>query len=578
MTALPVLSAAGTGPSSEGVGETDPDPDPDPTRRRASGPGATGDLPFVGEVDVVVVGAGFAGMYLLHRLRRAGFATLVVEAAEDVGGTWYWNRYPGARCDVTSLDYAYSFDPDLIAEWTWSEKYATQPEILAYANHVADRYHLRADMRFSTRVIGARFDEAAKTWQVTTDRDDLITSRFVILASGCLSAAAEPDIDGIDSFQGWSYHTSSWPRGGVDFAGQRVAVIGTGASAVQAIPIIAEQAAELVVFQRTPNYSIPAGNRPLTSEEVSRYRATDLQARREAARNTFFGMGSESEGAERALSVSDTERRSAYREAWQSGSLVAMLGSYADLLVDPDANATVTDFLQTRIRGMVDDPKVADTLCPTDHPFGAKRPCLDTDYFATFNRDNVCLVDLRRNPITKITPSGVDTSEGHIDLDTIVYATGFDAVTGAITRIDIVGADGRRLAEEWSAGPRTYLGLATHGFPNLFTITGPGSPSVLSNMMVSIEQHVEWVTDCLVHLREKGLSSIEACKDAENDWVDHVRELADRTLLPQADSWYLGANVPGKPRVFLPYAGGVAAYIEVCDQVVAAGYDGFDLQ
>ncbi len=527
------------------------------------------------QFDVVVVGAGFAGMYLLHRLRGLGFSTQVLETATGVGGTWYWNRYPGARCDVRSIDYSYSFDPTLEQEWEWSEKFATQPEILRYANHIADRYDLRRDISFETRVERATWDDGAGRWTISTDTGRTLSAQFYVMATGCLSSSKLPDIAGIERFGGATYHTARWPHEGVDFTGLRVGFIGTGSSGIQSIPIVAEQATELVVFQRTPNFSIPARNGVIPPEEVASVKARYRDYREEAKRSR--GGQPRPLPEQGALEVSDQERLARYEAGWERGDLGGLLGAYNDLMVNEASNATVSEFIRSKIRGIVDDPATAELLCPKDHPFGTKRPCLDTNYYETFNRPNVRLVDLRSTPITTITETGIDTTSESFTFDAIVFATGFDAVTGAIVAVDIRGRDGLELRQKWADGPRTYLGLGIAGFPNFFTITGPGSPSVLSNMMVSIEQHTDWIADCLSTLREQKLTTIEANVDAEDEWVDHVNTVADATLFPKANSWYMGANVPGKPRVFLPYVGGVGTYREICDDVAAAGYKGFTL-
>ena len=527
------------------------------------------------DVDVVIVGAGFAGMYLIHRLRALGFSLVVLEAADDVGGTWYWNRYPGARCDIPTIDYSFGFDPELDAEWTWSEKYATQPEILQYARFVADKYDLRRDIRFSTRVTRAQWDESSRRWLVHTDAGDHITCRYYVMATGCLSVPKEIDIDGADRFAGAVYHTSRWPHEGVDFTGQRVAVIGTGSSGIQSIPLIAEQAAQLTVFQRTPNFSVPAHNGPIPAEKLAEF-SRDRDAYRDGAKWSRGGIPGERTEITAAM-CSDEERRARFEEAWAKGELFAILGVFSDLLVDPASNAIVAEMIREKIRSIVDDPATAEMLCPTDHPFGTKRPCLDTGYYATFNRPNVRLIDLNRSPITMITERGIDTSEESFEFDAIVYATGFDAMTGALVSVDITGRDGMTLKRKWHDGPTTYLGLTTVGFPNFFSITGPGSPSVLSNMMVSIEQHVDWIADTLDDLRSRGIETIEPTPTAEAGWVQHVNDYADITLYPTAASWYMGANVVGKPRVFLPYVGGVDRYRAICDEVRTRDYLGFEL-
>jgi cyclohexanone monooxygenase len=526
-------------------------------------------------LDVVVVGAGFAGLYALHRLRGLGLSVQVYEAGSGVGGTWFWNRYPGARCDVESLEYSYSFSRELEQEWDWSERYAPQPEILRYINHVADRFDLRRDVQFDTRVTATAFDEATGRWSVTTDRGDEVSARFCVMATGCLSAAATPDIEGLGSFGGDWYHTGRWPPEGVDFTGRRVGIVGTGSSGIQAIPVIAEQAAHLVVFQRTPNFSLPARNRRLDSETQAAVRA-GYPVLRDYARNSYAGIAHPAP-TESALQVEPFERRRRYEAAWDEGGLLSMTATFRDLIVDEVANDTAAEFIRAKIREVVRDPDVARVLTPTDHPFATKRPCLDTGYFETFNRANVTLVDLRRSPIAEIVPAGIRTADALYELDSIVFATGFDAMTGPVLRIDIRGRGGQALKAKWAAGPRTYLGMATAGFPNLFLVTGPGSPSVLSNMIVAIEQHVDWMADCITHMTANRVDSIEPTVEAEDAWVAHVNDLAKATLFPRANSWYMGANVPGKPRVFMPYVGGFPAYRAICDDVAAAGYRGFTL-
>ena len=526
------------------------------------------------ELDAVVVGAGFAGLYALHKLRGLGFSVRVYEVGKGVGGTWYWNRYPGARCDVESMDYSYSFSDALQQEWKWTERYAAQPEILKYANHVADRFDLRGDIQLETRVMAASFDERTNRWMVTTDRGDHVSARFCIMATGCLSTAQVPKFKGLESFEGTWYHTGHWPHEGVDFTGQRVAVIGTGSSAIQSIPIIAEQAKHLYVFQRTPNYSVPAHNAPLDPEYERGVKANYAEFRR-LARESRVGFVME-RSEESALSVPPEQRRREYEKRWGRGGL-GFSSAYADILTSQDANTTAAAFFREKIHGIVRDPAVAEILVPRDYPLGTKRLCVDTNYYATFNRDNVTLVDVRQTPIEAITPKGVRTGGVEYTVDDLVFATGFDAMTGALLNIDVRGRGGRKLAAEWAGGPRTYLGLTVEGFPNLFMITGPGSPSVLSNMIVSIEQHVDWIADCVTHLRGRGLATIEATPEAQETWVRHVNEVGHMTLYPLAPSWYMGANIPGKPRVFMPYIGGVGVYRQKCDEVAANGYEGFVL-
>nr|WP_223208142.1 NAD(P)/FAD-dependent oxidoreductase [Actinopolyspora erythraea] len=528
------------------------------------------------EPDAIVVGAGLAGLYQLYRLRGLGLRVRVFESGSDVGGTWYWNRYPGARCDVESMSYSYSFSPELEQEWTWTEKYAAQPEILRYVEHVAERFDLRRDITFDTRVTDAHYDEHARRWLVRTDTGEAVSGRFLVMATGCLSVSKPPELPGIERFAGPVHHTARWPREGVDLTGRRVGVIGTGSSGIQVIPELAEQAAELTVFQRTPNFSMPAFNRPLREDEVAARKA-DYRGWRAAQRDSYSGVPREP--AERsALDDPPARHEETYRRGWREGSLFGILGSYADILTDRAANETAAEFVRARIRDRVHDPETAEKLSPRGLPIGTKRPCLDTGYYETFNREHVHLVDLRTTPLTEVTGTGVRTSRREHELDALVFATGFDAMTGALDAVDIRGRNGLALREYWSSGPRTYLGLAVAGFPNLFTVTGPTSPSVLSNMIVSIEQHVEWITDCLAHMNSKGLTEIEATERAEREWLDHAAEAGEATLYPEADSWYTGANVPGKPRVLLAYVGGVAAYRRWCEQVANNGYSGFSLE
>ena len=527
-----------------------------------------------GPLDAVVVGAGFAGLCMLHRLRGLGLSARVFEAGDDVGGTWYWNRYPGARCDVESMQYSFSFSEALQQEWRWTERFAGQPEILAYASHVADRFGLRSSIQFGTRVTSAAFDEAAGLWRIGTDRGDRVSAAFCIMATGCLSAGRVPDIAGMGEFRGRSYHTGQWPHEGVDFAGQRVGVIGTGSSAIQSIPVIAGQAAHVYVFQRTPNFSVPARNGPMPPEHEAEWKSGYAE-RRQRARTLRSGVIYDF-GETSALAVTAEEREREYASRWERGG-ISLLAAYNDLVLDKAANDTAADFVRRQIRSVVRDPAVAERLLPTSHPIGTKRICADTGYYETFNRPNVTLVDLRAAPVTAVTPGGIATRDAEYAVDSIVYATGFDAMTGSLLKAGISGRGGMPLAQKWAEGPRTYLGLMTAGFPNLFTITGPGSPSVLSNMIVSIEQHVDWIADCLAYLRTHGIACMEATAEAEAAWVAHGNEVAHRTLYPQANSWYMGANIEGKPRVFMPYIGGVGVYRETCDAVAANGYEGFRL-
>jgi cyclohexanone monooxygenase len=526
------------------------------------------------QVDAVVIGAGFAGLYMLYRLRDAGWSAQGFEAGGGVGGTWYWNRYPGARCDVESMEYSYQFSEDLQQEWEWSERYAGQPEILRYLEHVADRFELRPMIRFNTRVETAHYDEAADRWTVTTDGGAEVSARFLIMATGCLSSANMPDIPGIADFQGEVFHTGQWPHEGVDFSDKRVGIIGTGSSAIQSIPIIAEEAEQLTVFQRTAAFSVPARNGALDPEEQEAVKADYAGFR---ARNSLMvtAFGSRTPLPEKsALEADEEERVKEYEARWERGGF-GFLGAFNDLMLNPESNDTAADFVRTKIREIVEDPEVADRLAPAQ-VIGCKRLCLDSGYFETFNRPNVRLVDISGAPIERITSTGLRTNGDHHEFDSLVFATGFDAMTGSLSRIDIRGRDGVGLRDAWSAGPRTYLGLGVPGFPNMFVITGPGSPSVLTNMVVSIEHHVGWITDCLDHLRTTGTATIEATPEATEQWVEYVNSIADLTLYPRCNSWYLGSNIPGKTRVFMPLVG-FPPYVEQCAAVADNGYNGFAL-
>jgi cation diffusion facilitator CzcD-associated flavoprotein CzcO len=528
-------------------------------------------------LDALVIGAGFAGLYQLLCLRdRLGLSVKALEAGGGVGGTWYWNRYPGARCDSESHVYWYTFSPDLMREWEWSERYPGQPEIMRYLNYVADRFDLKRDIQFNTRVMAAHYDQAANRWRVRTESGETFTAKFLITAVGCLSTANVPKFEGLDSFAGDWYHTGQWPHEGVDFTGKRVGMIGTGSTGIQAAPVIAASAEHLTVFQRTANYSVPARNAPLTPA-FQHYVKENPAEIRAVTRETLNGMAFRIE--ERlAVETPPEEREAIYEAAWERGGL-QFRAAFKDMMVDKAANDTAADFVRRKIRSIVKDPKTAAVLSDIDHPYAAKRPPIDTNYFETYNRANVTLVDVKATPIQRISPAGVCTTEAEYPLDIIVFATGFDAMTGPMLRMDIRGRDGVRLQDVWEAGPRNYLGLQIAGFPNLFTITGPGSPSVLCNMPVAIEQHADWITDCIAHMRANSLDRIEARSDAVDKWVAEVNDMASKTLLPLAThSWYLGANIPGKPRVFMPYAGGMVRYREICNDVAARGYEGFNLQ
>jgi cation diffusion facilitator CzcD-associated flavoprotein CzcO len=527
--------------------------------------------------DAIVIGAGFAGMYQLLQLRDTlGLSVRVLEAGSGVGGTWYWNRYPGARCDSESHSYMYYFSKELVQEWEWTERYPQQPEILRYLNHVADRFDLRRDIQFDTRISEAHYHDSDDLWHVRTESGETFVARWLITAVGCLSAANIPRIPGLEDFRGAWYHTGQWPHEGVDFTGKRVGVIGTGSTGIQAIPVIAEQAAHLTVFQRTANYSIPARNGPLTPEfkQYAKARADDIRYVMNTNANGHpFRVADRS-----ALSVGEDERRALYEAAWAKGGL-EFRAVFRDLLQDRAANDTAAEFIRGKILEIVRDPGKARILSDIDHPFASKRPPVDSGYFETFNRDNVELVNLRATPIERITPAGIRTAAGEHELDIIVFATGFDAMTGSLLKMDIRGRGGRSLREDWSAGPRTYLGLQVPGYPNLFTITGPGSPSVLCNLPPQIEQHVDWITACIRHMHEQGIARIEPTEEAAGRWQLEVEAAAKATLLADVKhSWYLGANVPGKPRAFMPYAGGFGRYRDRCDEVARTGYPGFRLE
>jgi cyclohexanone monooxygenase len=530
-----------------------------------------------GTLDVAIVGGGLAGLYAIHRLRSLGLRVRAYEAGSGVGGTWFWNRYPGARCDVESLEYSYSFSNPLQQEWKWPERYGTQPEILKYINHVADRFDLSRDVQLNTRIVSALFDGKAGEWTLKTDAGEEIRARYCMMAAGNLSTPRVPDFKGLGTFKGKWYHSGLWPHEGVDFSGLRVGVIGTGSSGVQMIPIIARQARHLHVFQRTANFSLPARNGPMEPEREQSHKA-EYPARRRAAADTPFAIGGYPKPTRSALEVAQEERDKAYEAKWQEGGSISYLYAYTDLLVNKESNDTASEFVRNKIRGIVKDKRTAELLAPKDHPIGTKRLCLDTGYYETYNRRNVTLVDVRSDPIQEITETGLRTAGGQqFELDAIVFATGFDAMTGALREIDLRTTDGAVLRDHWEGGPLTYLGLMVSGFPNMFVVTGPGSPGVKTQMIASIEQHVDWIADCIGHMRKHGFDRIEASPQAESEWVNHVNTVADSTLYPLANSWYMGANIPGKPRVFMPYVGGFDRYKRHCDAIAAKGYEGFKL-
>ncbi|MSQ28206.1 MAG: NAD(P)/FAD-dependent oxidoreductase [Dehalococcoidia bacterium] len=526
------------------------------------------------DFDVIVVGGGLGGLYTLYRMRELGLTARAFEAGSGLGGTWFWNRYPGCRCDVESLEYSYSFSPELEQEWHWPDRYGTQPQILEYIEHVADRLDLRKYVALNTRVLTATFDSATTLWTITTDKGDTVSAPYIVMATGNLSTPRVPDFPGLSRFQGESYHTGLWPHEGVDFTGKRVGIIGTGSSGVQSIPYLAEQAKHLHVFQRTANFILPARNAPMDPERERRHKAT-YRERRKAAYDTPFGIAGYPPPSKGALEATPEERDAAYTAKWGEGGSISFLYSFTDLLLDQQANDTAADFVRARIREVVKDSRTAELLCPTDHPIGTKRLILDTNYYETFNRDNVTLVDARNTPIECITPTGIRTSETSYQFDAIVFATGFDAMTGALREIDIRAGAGAEITSKWADGPHTYLGIMMAGFPNLFMVTGPQSPGVKSQMILAIEQHVNFIAGCLGHMQSEGFARIEADQEAEDRWVQYNDTVAQATLYPKANSWYMGANIPGKPRIFMPYVGGVHTYCQLCNDIVAKGYDGF---
>ncbi len=547
--------------------------------------------------DVLVVGAGFAGMYALYRFRQQGLRVHVIEAGSDVGGTWYWNRYPGARCDVPSLEYSFGFSPELEQDWDWPEVFSAQPDILRYANHIADRFDMRRDIEFNTRVTSVSYDETNNLWRLESDTNKHYTAPYCVMASGCLSVPNKPNLPGADTFAGLELHTGLWPKDPVDLSGKRVGIIGTGSSGVQAIPELAKQAGHLYVFQRTPVYTMPA-NRKAMRPAVQQAFKENYRSIREMQQNNPGGVSNFRPGRIAAPAKKDTistdaparaRRTSAYKlkdlSAAQRQQLLQERGlgellSFRDVYTDSEANAIANELFCEGVKAIVKDPDTADKLCPKDYGIGCKRQVLDRDYYPTFNRDDVTLVDLQATPIEKITPQGITTEDTSYDLDVLVYATGFDAMTGALLKANISGRDGVSLEEKWRYGPVTYLGLQMRGFPNLFTITGPGSPSVLCNMLVAIEQHVNWIADCIGYLHDHNVATIEPTEQAELDWITHVNEVAEGTMYtaPSCNSWYLGANIPGKPRIFMPYVGGYPRYRQKCESAAANNYQGFELK
>ncbi len=524
--------------------------------------------------DVLVVGAGFAGLYALHRFKSSGHKVRVLEAGDDIGGTWFWNRYPGAQCDIESMQYSYSFSEEIQQEWNWTQFYAPQPEILRYINFVADKLNLRGDIQLNTRVTAATFYEREKCWLLETQDRERFLTRFLVMATGCLSIPLEPSLAGLDKFAGEIYRTSNWPRERVELNGKRVGLIGTGSSGIQVTPILAEESEHLTVFQRTPNYTIPAHNRPLDPAYIREWKE-NYPARRRAARLTRNSTLNDA-GVRPGREFTRQEREREFERRWNVTGGIGFIYAFPDLTTDDEINLHASDFVRAQIAAIVRDPKTAETLTPKDYGIGGKRICVDTNYFQTFNRKNVTLVDIKKDPIVGANSRGILTASRTYDLDVLVLAVGFDAMTGALNRIDVTGRSGTKLRDHWREGPKTYLGLSIAGFPNMFIITGPGSPSVFANMVTSIEQHVDWIADCIASMRRRHQLTIEATQEAEDAWFSHVNEVGSRTILAKANnSWYVGANVPGKPRFVMPYMAGAASYMEKIEGVARSGYKGF---
>ena len=521
------------------------------------------------ELDVIIVGAGFSGLYMLYKMRKMNLKALIIERASDAGGTWFWNRYPGARCDIESIEYSYSFSDELQQEWNWSNRYSDQSEILEYINYVVKKFNLKENIVFNTSVKSATFDENLKNWILETDSKSY-SSKFCVMATGTLSSIKQPNFDGLENFKGDWYVTGEWPHEKLDFTSKKVAIVGTGSSAVQSIPVIAEEAKNLTVFQRSPNYTIPANNRPLTEKELSNAKSSYDQIR-EKAKYTRAGIGYNQFEERKLLDLSSEEIKKELNNRWKIGGQEIFTAGFTDVGVNVEANKIVADFVKSKIKEIVKDPNVAELLSPED-AIGCKRLCADTNYFETYNRENVELIDLNSNPINSITENGILTNDKEFKFDTIIFATGFDAMTGALQAIDITGKNGKKLKQVWKDGPKSFLGLLINGFPNLFTVTGPGSPSVLTNMMVAIEQHVEWISDCINFLSKSNLKEVEADEFFQIEWMDHIEEVAKNTLRYTCNSWYVGANVPGKKRVFMPYAGGFGKYREKCDEIAENNY------
>ncbi len=523
-------------------------------------------------LDVIIIGTGFAGVYGLHRIREAGFRVIAVEAGDDVGGCWYWNRYPGLRCDVDSLEYSYAFSEELQNEWRWSERYAPQSEIQSYIAFAADKLDLRKDIQFNTRISAATYNNDAGNWSLETEAGETLRARYVVMATGCLSVPNKPDIPGLDDFGGQLVHSVQWPKEKLDLSGKNVAVIGTGSTGVQMIPLLAKEAKHLTVVQRTPAFCVPARNQQWSDERIEFWRQ-NFRELRETARNSRAGVLHEY-GLLPAAAIRPEDQIADLERRWIKGGPNVLYG-FNDLLMNHDTNELVSDFLRGKIADAVDDPEIAKKLMPYEYPVGTKRVCVDTGYYETYNRDNVSLVDLRSEKLQQIEKDGIRTEEGFYPVDVLIMATGYDAMTGALLAIDIRTSEGKSLRTEWGKGPQTYLGLGIAGFPNMFVVTGPGSPSVFSNMVLSVEHDMDWIANCLDHLRGKDFPSFEADPNAQEAWMDHVDEVARGTLLNRAASWYRGANIEGKPQKFMPYVGGVNTYQKKCRDIADNGYEGF---
>jgi cation diffusion facilitator CzcD-associated flavoprotein CzcO len=538
---------------------------------------AAGDTqsPDTGSFDVVVVGAGFSGLYALHKLSGLGLGVVCFEAGDGVGGTWYWNRYPGARVDIESMQYSYGFDEDLQQDWKWPEYFSPQADLEAYANHVADRFGLRAMIRFGARVNRMDWDPAASRWQVATERGDAVSAKYVVAASGALNATNLPPFPGLEKFRGEWYHTAQWPKDEVSFAGKRVGLIGTGSTGIQLTPVIAESAGHLHVFQRTPAYTVPARNRALPDDYEREWK--DSYAERRTRMRNSPGAALMPPPHQSIFDFTPEQQQEILEKAWNARNGLIFVRTFADTMVSLEANEIVAEFIRGKIRQIVRDPEVAERLTPRTYPVGTKRICMDTGYYETFNQENVTLVDVRANPITEITETGLRTTAGDYELDMIVFATGFDAVTGSLKRMNITGTAGLSLSDQWRDRPTNYLGFQVSGFPNLFMIHGPGSPGVLTQMITTSEWQVEWIAGVIEDLNRRDIASIETTPEAEEGWDAEMEAMFAHTLYRYADSWYVGANIEGKPRKFLIYIGGFDNYVRRCTEAVSAGYRGFTL-